>query len=60
MGEKWKTYRDAWLIYLRAMVKWLAVAMVTGALCGAVGTAFHVGVERVTSSRFTSFSVWRD
>ena len=40
-----------WLSYLRAMAKWLSVAAVTGVLCGAAGTAFHVGVERVTELR---------
>lgn len=51
MGEKIKSVLAAWPIYLRAMGKWLGVAVVTGALCGAVGTAFHVGVERVTELR---------
>ena len=51
MGGKIKSILATWLIYLRAMGKWLGVALVTGALCGAVGTAFHVGVERVTELR---------
>ena len=38
-------------IYLSAMTKWVGVAVVTGALCGGIGTAFHVGVERVTELR---------
>ena len=33
------------------MAKWTGVALVTGLLCGAAGTAFHVGVERVTELR---------
>ena len=39
-----------WL-YLATLAKWLAVAAVTGVLCGALGTAFHVGVERATALR---------
>ena len=51
MGGKIKSMLSTWLIYLRAMGKWLGVAVVTGALCGTIGTAFHVGVERVTELR---------
>ena len=32
--------KKAWL-YLRALLKWLALAAVTGLACGLVGTAFH-------------------
>ncbi len=40
-------------IYVRAVVKWLCVASVTGILCGVIGTSFHVGVERATELRMT-------
>ena len=39
--------RKAWL-YLRALLKWLALAAVTGLACGLVGTAFHKGIDFVT------------
>ncbi|MCR5826116.1 MAG: chloride channel protein [Oscillospiraceae bacterium] len=42
---------STWLTYLRAMAKWLAVSLVTGVLCGAVGAVFHIGVHRVTELR---------
>ena len=38
-------------IYARAMAKWIGVAAVTGVLCGVIGSAFHIGVERVTELR---------
>ena len=38
-------------LYVRAMAKWLALALVTGCCCGVVGTLFHVGVERATELR---------
>ena len=38
-------------LYVRAMAKWLAVAMVTGVFCGVVGSLFHIGVERATELR---------
>lgn len=38
-------------LYIQALVKWLAVAAVTGAVCGAVGSAFHIGVEKATELR---------
>ena len=40
-----------WRIYLCAMGKWLGVALVTGVLCGGIGTLFHQGVELVTELR---------
>ena len=42
--------RKAWL-YLRALLKWLALAAVTGLACGLVGTAFHKGIDFVTELR---------
>ncbi len=38
-------------LYLRALVKWLAVAIVTGIFCGLIGALFHLGVDQAT--------VWR-
>ena len=32
-------------LYVQAMAKWLAVALVTGVCCGVVGSLFHIGVE---------------
>ena len=38
-------------LYIRAMAKWLAVALVTGCCCGVVGSLFHIGVELATELR---------
>lgn len=38
-------------LYLGALTKWLLLAVVTGALCGFVGSAFHIGVARATALR---------
>ena len=51
MGKRLRALAGIWQVYLWAMGKWLAVALVTGALCGVVGTVFHVGVHRVTQLR---------
>lgn len=32
-------------LYFQALVKWLALAAVTGGICGAVGAAFHIGIH---------------
>lgn len=40
-----------WAIYGRALGKWLFTAVLTGLLCGLLGTAFHIGVEKVTLLR---------
>lgn len=37
--------------YVLAILKWIAVAAVVGAVGGAVGVAFHVSVEKVTELR---------
>lgn len=37
--------------YVLTLLKWLVVAAVTGVICGAVGTLFHVGVEEATAFR---------
>ena len=51
MRKKLGELSATWVLYLRAMGKWLGVALVTGVLCGAVGTVFHIGVHRVTELR---------
>lgn len=38
-------------LYIRALIKWLLLAAVTGCCCGVVGTLFHIGVERATELR---------
>ena len=46
---------SAWLshigLYIRALAKWLALAVVIGALCGVIGSAFHIGVHEATALR---------
>ncbi len=37
--------------YVLTLLKWVVVAAVTGVICGAVGTLFHVGVEEATAFR---------
>lgn len=39
------------LRYVLAILKWLAVSAVIGAVGGAVGVAFHISVEKVTELR---------
>ena len=51
MRKKLGELSGTWFVYLRAMAKWFAIALVTGVLCGMVGTVFHVGVHRVTELR---------
>ncbi|WP_295580400.1 chloride channel protein [uncultured Oscillibacter sp.] len=45
----------SWLLhtrlYIQALAKWLALAVVTGLACGVVGSAFHIGVHQATSLR---------
>lgn len=40
-------------LYVRALVKWLLLAAVTGCCCGVVGTLFHLGVHEATLLRET-------
>ncbi len=40
-----------WGVYLRALGKWVGVALAAGALCGAIGSAFHLGVAYATALR---------
>ena len=51
MGDREEKGRTHVGLYVRAMAKWLAVAMVTGIFCGVVGSLFHIGVERATELR---------
>lgn len=37
--------------YIAALVKWLALAAVTGLACGVIGSAFHIGVHEATLLR---------
>lgn len=37
--------------YLQALVKWLALAAVTGLFCGVIGSVFHIGVHEATLIR---------
>ena len=38
-------------LYVRALVKWLLLAAVTGCCCGVVGALFHIGVHEATQLR---------
>ena len=38
-------------LYIRALAKWLALAVVTGLACGTIGSAFHIGVHHATALR---------
>ena len=38
-------------IYLKALGKWVLVSGIVGVLCGALGTAFHLGVDMATQFR---------
>ena len=40
-------------LYVRALVKWLLLAAVTGCCCGVVGALFHIGVHEATLLRET-------
>lgn len=39
-----------WL-YLSTLLKWIAFAVVTGIICGVVGSVFHIGVHHATELR---------
>lgn len=38
-------------LYIQALAKWLVLAAATGAVCGVVGSLFHIGVQRATILR---------
>ena len=48
-----------WLVhtkfYIKALVKWLLLAAVTGTCCGVVGALFHIGVHHATALRGEHF-----
>ena len=46
-------YPKVWLLYIKALAKWLLISTATGLLCGALGTAFHLGVEVATEFRLS-------
>ena len=39
------------VLYIRSLAKWLAIALVTGALCGMIGSIFHIGVHEASLLR---------
>ncbi len=46
-----KLYLGQLPIYAKAVGKWLLLSSVVGALCGLLGSAFHIGVELATEFR---------
>lgn len=38
-------------LYVRALTKWMVLAILVGIVCGGVGTAFHVGIDQATALR---------
>lgn len=51
MQKRIESLRLTWRTYLSAVGKWIVVAALTGVICGALGSAFHVGVEYATELR---------
>ena len=49
--EKILKYLKHLMLYARAMAKWGLVSLVVGLLCGLLGSAFHIGVERAAQIR---------
>ena len=45
----------AWVLhvrlYIKALVKWLVLAVTVGVLCGGIGSAFHIGVHHAALLR---------
>lgn len=50
-GKKFWVWLRHTTIYAQTTAKWLFLAVVIGLLCGAVGTAFHMGVHYATELR---------
>ena len=48
-------YRTSVRVSLAALFQWLSLAVCTGVVCGALGTAFHLAVEIVTEWRAQQF-----
>ncbi len=51
MNERVKTWLSVAGDFLKAILKWVLVAVLVGIPSGLLGTAFHVGVEKVTEFR---------
>lgn len=51
IGEAFRNFCGRVLLYGKALGKWLAVAVVIGAACGVIGSAFHIGVHEATALR---------
>ncbi len=51
LGRRIAAYFGHWRLYALALGKWLALALVTGILCGVIGSAFHIGVHLATELR---------
>jgi len=49
--ENLRRFGEIIRLYTMTMAKWMSLAAVTGTLCGLIGSAFHVGVERATELR---------
>ena len=53
--HKVKEYAVSLGIYIRAFLKWLLLSLITGVLCGLLGSAFHIGVEYAAGFRSSHF-----
>ncbi len=52
--ENVKSYFAHLFLYVKALGKWLVISTLVGVLCGLLGSAFHIGVERATALRETT------
>ncbi len=48
MKERAKSKISHWLMYVKIFIKWFAIAVLVGVLCGLVGSAFHHCVDWAT------------